>query len=344
MSVKRPFKWGPSWGGAAIGGVVAGAAVGGTVNNIWQGLKNGLGSGSDYDGGQASDDETIIIVPYPYSAPHQSNGYAPSGPQFQNGPQWQNNPQSQNGPQGFNDPQNQNGPQWQNSPPPQPPQPPQQKQPTPPAQQQEQEPEATFEDISHPTQATKMKPLAGMSVTLSLPVVCRKFPDTIASTSSQNVYAGGSRVFVNCWTTASMPGEAGKVDNSPIWLKTDRGCYISDSSTEEMTDFQSKLPFCVAPPHWVAPVQKQYEAKLDCYQCPTLKCPNSSIGKSKTVDVQCLVDGEDARGNSTWVKPVDQNCYLPAEIFTREGWFGKFDILSQVLETNNLTGTASGKC
>jgi hypothetical protein len=68
------------------------------------------------------------------------------------------------------------------------------------------------------------------------------------------------------------------------------------------------------------------------------------MGKGKTVDVQCLVDGEDARGNNTWAKPVDQNCFLPAEIFTKEQWFGKFELHAPTTNADMLVGTSGGKC
>ena len=66
----------------------------------------------------------------------------------------------------------------------------------------------------------------------------------------------------------------------------------------EDNDFQSRLNYCVAPPHWLAGVKKEYERALDCYQCPSLKCPVvGNLSGQQKVDVQCLVDGEEARGN-----------------------------------------------
>lgn len=309
LSAKR--NWVPSWGGKAA----AGPASGGTVNSIWQGIKNALGAGSDDDQGSKQDEEE-----YANTVPNSPYDYAPPYPQAQNSPSY---PQAPNAPQWWNAPQSQNGPNWV--------QPPMQKQSSHtalPDSVEAGEPETTFQDGDpwsrpHEESNASSKP-DGASVTLSGPVVCRKFPDTVVSSSwSKNVYAGGSKIFVNCWTTASMPGALGKVENSPIWLKTDRGCYISDSSTDDWEDFQSKIPFCVTPTHWAATARPEYEAKLECYQCPTLKCPTNLMSKSTTVDVQCIVDGEDARGNSTWVKPIDQNCYLPGDIFTQGGWLGK---------------------
>lgn len=318
--------WGPNWGAVAVGG----AAVATGVNNIWQGIKNGAGGSADSDEGQKLQDAYAKSIPNSaggYASPFpqaQSNGvpfsagnYAPPYPQGNNGPQWQNAPQPVVQPD------------WQNI---QPAPPARQKNPNPPIDPEhddDKEPEPKFEDIDSkkpPGEKPAMKPV-GMSVTLAAPVVCRKFPDTVISSSwSQNVYAGGSKLFVNCWTTASMPDDLGKVEKSPVWLKTDRGCYISDSSTDDWVDFQSKLPFCVSPTHWAATARPEYEANLECYQCPTLKCPKTVMSKSTTVDVQCIVDGEEARGNSTWVKPIDQTCYLPGEIFTKGGWLGKFDL------------------
>ena len=131
----------------------------------------------------------------------------------------------------------------------------------------------------------------------SEPVYCRKFPDTISTeTVALTVLPGNGRVGVNCWTTASMSGDAGKVENDAVWLRTDAGCYINEAETIGSQDYQAKLNFCVAPLHWVGNVQQQYN-KLDCYQCPTLKCPSRSLGEGVVVDVQCLVDGEEARGN-----------------------------------------------
>lgn len=313
--------WGPGWGGGA-------AVAGETVNSIWQGIKNVFGVGSDGDEGRRLQDAYAKAIPYSASGyaapfpqsqngvPYSAGNYAPPYPQANNGPQWQNAP-----------PQGKNGPDWgkpaQSVPPAQQKKP---SSPTEPDDREEKEPETTFEDIdpsNSPREQPKMKPI-GVRVTLAAPVVCRKFPDAVISSSwSQNVYAGGSKITVNCWTTASMPGDLGKVEKSPVWLKTDRGCYISDSSTDDWVDFQTKLPFCVTPTHWAATARPEYEAKLECYQCPTLKCPMTLMSKSPTVDVQCFVDGEDARGNSTWVKPIDQTCYLPGDIFTKGGWLGK---------------------
>jgi hypothetical protein len=293
---------------------MAGAVIGGTVSNAWHGLKDGLSSGSNYDGGQDGDDSNVIVVTYPYPASGQSSGYAPSS-QNQNGPQWQNPPQ----PQASRPipPEQQNQPVQPNSQN-------QQTQPSPQAFPISESPPTKSTQGNPPLKETSANPAASLSITLSTPSLCRKYPDTITSTTqTQTTYPGGSKLLVNCWTTASMPGTAGRIENSPIWLLTDRGCYISETATDESVDFQTKLPFCVSPAHWAGTVQKQYETKLDCYQCPTLKCPSSSIGKSKMVDVQCLVDGEVARGNNTWVKPVERNCYLPAEIFVKEGWMGE---------------------
>jgi hypothetical protein len=128
-------------------------------------------------------------------------------------------------------------------------------------------------------------------------VMCRKFPDTLsAETIPLTVFPRAQQVNVNCWTTASMSGPEGKVQNDAIWLRTAQGCYINEMNVQDTTDFQAKLAFCVSPPHWVATTVDKGAQQL-CYQCPSLKCPNQSLGKGELVDVQCIVDGEDARGN-----------------------------------------------
>jgi hypothetical protein len=93
-----------------------------------------------------------------------------------------------------------------------------------------------------------------------------------------------------------MPGAAGKVQNDAIWLQTTSGCYINEQDVTDSIDFQAKLAYCVAPTHWVGVTEKNDAPQL-CYQCPSLKCPNEDLGRGSYIDVQCLVDGEDARGN-----------------------------------------------
>lgn len=214
--VSRPF----SWGTAGIGSAITGAVVGSTIGGAWQGVKNAFGSSnSNSDEEQRSSDDhqpdgsNIIIVPYPYPA-NQPSGYAQSYPQSQNSPPWQNVPSE---PQNQGNPQNQNGPQWQNAP-----SYPQnlnipQGQNSPPWQQAQPVPQA------QQGQQDSQLPSAGLAATLSSPVVCRKYPDTIIS-GPLDTYPGGSRIFAKCWTTASMSGALGKIENSPIWVKTDRGC------------------------------------------------------------------------------------------------------------------------
>jgi hypothetical protein len=128
-------------------------------------------------------------------------------------------------------------------------------------------------------------------------VICRRFPDTLsAETVPLTVYPVQTQVNVNCWTTASMPGLAGKVQGDSIWLRTTGGCYINEQNVMDAVDFTVSLDYCVSPPHWVG-TAAVHTTQQDCYQCPSLKCPSHSLGTGEYVDVQCVVDGEDARGN-----------------------------------------------
>jgi hypothetical protein len=129
------------------------------------------------------------------------------------------------------------------------------------------------------------------------PIPCRKFPDTISSAISPlTIISQSARLIVNCWTTASLSGAAGKIQNDAIWLQTETGCFVNEQDVMDSVDYQAKLPYCVPPTHWVGVAEKKQAKKL-CYQCPSLKCPSEDLGPGTYVDVQCLVDGEDARGN-----------------------------------------------
>jgi hypothetical protein len=128
-------------------------------------------------------------------------------------------------------------------------------------------------------------------------VICRKFPDILsAETVPLTVYPTQTKINVNCWTTASMSGVSGKVQGDSIWLKTAGGCYINQQNVMDSIDFTVKLDYCVSPRHWVA-TTANVTAPQECYQCPSLKCPSQNLGTGKIVDVHCVVDGEDARGN-----------------------------------------------
>jgi hypothetical protein len=110
------------------------------------------------------------------------------------------------------------------------------------------------------------------------------------------IYSRRAKIVAKCWTTASLPGIYGKVQNDAIWLQTTTGCYINEQDVTESTDFQVALSYCLAPSHWVGTTEKKENKQL-CYQCPSLKCPSQDLGTGQYVDVQCIVDGEDARGN-----------------------------------------------
>jgi hypothetical protein len=135
------------------------------------------------------------------------------------------------------------------------------------------------------------------ATTVNDPIACRKFPDTISSsTLPPTIFSRSTRIEVTCWTTASLAGAAGKVQNDAIWLQTSTGCFVNEQNLLDSTDFQEKLPYCVPPTHWVGTAEKK-DTKQLCYQCPSLKCPSEDLGSGSYVDVQCYVDGEDARGN-----------------------------------------------
>ncbi|KAF2430332.1 hypothetical protein EJ08DRAFT_660808 [Tothia fuscella] len=155
-------------------------------------------------------------------------------------------------------------------------------------------------------------------------IICRKFPDIIsAETVHLTVFAPKSKVSIDCWTSASLPGVFGKVQGDSIWLRTLAGCYINQQSVIDNIDFLAQLNFCVSPPHWIGTAEVK-TAPQDCHQCPSLKCPSQNLGSGEHIDVKCIVDGEDARGNNTWIQPVDQRCFLPATLFKRDGWLGTF--------------------
>jgi len=174
---------------------------------------------------------------------------------------------------------------------------------------------------------TKVGAMGSMRARIgSQAVICRKYPDVLTSSAaSVRVFPSNSPVSIGCWTTASMDTENGKVNGNAIWLKaTDFGCYVNDAELAGDQDYQSKLNYCMAPQHWVAGVKKEYK-ELECYQCPSLKCPVvEKLGAMERVDVQCLVDGEEARGNNTWVRPAGKECLMPAETFMPGSWLGTY--------------------
>ena len=48
--------------------------------------------------------------------------------------------------------------------------------------------------------------------------------------------------------------------------------------------------------------------------------------------------------DSTWVKPIDQDCLMPAETFILNSWQGTSPKVFKSIHTDSVLGTPGGKC
>ncbi|KAF2398133.1 hypothetical protein EJ06DRAFT_124434 [Trichodelitschia bisporula] len=155
-------------------------------------------------------------------------------------------------------------------------------------------------------------------------VMCRRFPDIIGDGSGHmKVYKEPTALQIDCWTTASIDGANGRIQNDGIWVKIkddQSSCFINELEIQDK-DYQSKVKYCAPPRHWVGVIQEQYN-RQDCYTCPSLDCQSSNLGAGRYVDVDCFTNGEAAGGNRTWYKSHKQNCFYPGAIFVERGWLG----------------------
>jgi hypothetical protein len=223
------------------------------------------------------------------------------------------------------------------------------------------------------TQAGKgmEQPAAGQggvrsSITVSISgtnIRCRRYPDNfIADANKLAHFSAPAKLDVVCWTPAS-PNTVGPrappnpyLIGNPIaalfigpdrgYLRTKTGCYIAVAEVvEKRTDYSRVLNKCTMAPgaaHWVGTLQPQYGRK-DCYSCPKLSCKSNELGSVPFVDLGCTTVGEDVRGNTTWYKNKDANCYFPAGVFEPTGYAGKFvsamfyDFYSNVIQARQVT-------
>lgn len=131
------------------------------------------------------------------------------------------------------------------------------------------------------------------------PVFCRRWPDTISSDGmGVRVFTGNTNVDITCWTSASIEGPQGRVNQNSLWIKTNLGCYINDADVNPRTrqNFQKKLSQCPAQAHWVGTLQSQYKRE-DCYSCPSLDCSSQNLGAGPFIDLDCSSDGDTVNGS-----------------------------------------------
>jgi hypothetical protein len=184
------------------------------------------------------------------------------------------------------------------------------------------------------------------SITVSVSgtnIRCRRYPDNfIADANKLAHFSAPAKLDVVCWTPAS-PNTVGPrappnpyLIGNPIaalfigpdrgYLRTKTGCYIAVAEVvEKRTDYSRILNKCTLAPgatHWVGTLQPQYSRK-DCYSCAKLSCKSEELGSVPFVDLGCITVGEDVRGNTTWYKNKDLNCYFPAGVFEPTGYAGK---------------------
>jgi len=155
------------------------------------------------------------------------------------------------------------------------------------------------------------------------PVYCRNYPDTISpGRPNLPVYNVSTTLSATCWSEPSLPGNSGRVDGEATWLQTDSGCYVNSAEVQQRQNFKDILNQCNGmPKHWVGISKSEY-TRLDCYDCASLDCPSQNVGEPPYVDLDCFQDGEDVRGNKTWFRNKDVGCFLPAEVFNANAYFG----------------------
>jgi len=174
-----------------------------------------------------------------------------------------------------------------------------------------------------PTNYPNRGKMSALSVTTKKnEVYCRVYADTISPDISKvTIYSSPTKLKVTCYTESGMNGVSGRIGGDPTWLKTEKGCYISGADVTEKHNYVSELNYCPPPQHWVGTLLPQY-AREDCYDCTSLDCPSRNVGKPPYVDISCLKDGESVKGNRTWIRSSNQECYFPGSVFNPYGWLG----------------------
>ncbi|KAF2404117.1 hypothetical protein EJ06DRAFT_553052 [Trichodelitschia bisporula] len=168
--------------------------------------------------------------------------------------------------------------------------------------------------------------------TISAPTLCRRYPDNLSASSDQvTLYAKATQLLAACWGKSGMsPADGDKVRGSEIWIKIWRDgkigeggeCWMDAAGIEGGDDeVKGALGYCDAPPHWVGRLQAGY-TREDCYECRSLDCKSQNLGNGPYVDVRCWGGGPTVKGNATWFKSQDHECYFPGAVFDPEQWKG----------------------
>ena|ERR1700761_5900757 len=100
-------------------------------------------------------------------------------------------------------------------------------------------------------------------------------------------------------TVASLPGDAGMISGSNVWLHAAReNCWIHDTYISTfIPDIAKQLQYCVTPLHQVGTLQPQY-SRQDCYEKTSLDASSRNLGSGQHIDVSCKLFGEVVQGNS----------------------------------------------